>query len=183
MVGEFGAWTPIAAQQISTGYEVALEEVGSGLYGVWDTDSSGNWTSAPISNVSGTSAALESAETSFNFDLNGDGAIGAPAPTVIEVERLDEPADGRDQLPARAERRGNGPLSYGGSPVTVGQFGGWTPVAATQTASGYEVALKLAGSDQFTMWNLDSNGNYLFKRLQHSVGIERPAGIVRAGFR
>jgi len=86
-VGEYGAWTPIAAQQTATGYEVALEEVGANQYGVWDTDSSGNYVSASLSNVSGTSAALESIEASFNDDLNGDGIIGVPLPsnaTVIE---------------------------------------------------------------------------------------------------
>src|SRR5580693_1464904 len=65
-VGQFGAWTPIAVQQTATGYEVALEEVGANLYGVWDTDTSGNVVSAPISNIAGTSTALESIEASFN---------------------------------------------------------------------------------------------------------------------
>ena len=85
--GEYGAWTPIAAQQTATGYEVAWEEVGADQYGVWDTDSSGNYVSAPIGSVLGTSAALESMEPSFNHDLNGDGIIGIPPPsdaTVIE---------------------------------------------------------------------------------------------------
>ena len=60
---------------------------GADQYGVWDTNSSGNYVSAPISDASGTSAALESFETSFNHDLNGDGTIGVPLPsdaTVIE---------------------------------------------------------------------------------------------------
>ena len=86
-VGQFGAWTFLAAQQTATGYEVALENVGADQYAVWDTDASGNFVSGPISNVSGTSAALESIEASFNNDLNGDGTIGVPLPssaTVIE---------------------------------------------------------------------------------------------------
>ena len=53
-------------QQTATGYEVALEEVGANLYGVWNTDASGNFVSGPISNVSGTSLALESIEAGFN---------------------------------------------------------------------------------------------------------------------
>ena len=51
---------------------------------------------------------MELYETSFNDDLNGDGTIGVPlppSPTVIEFLRLDEPADGRDQLLSSAERR------------------------------------------------------------------------------
>ena len=38
---------------------------------------------------------------------------------------------------------GTGPeLQRGGAPVTVGQFAGWTPIGAEQTASGYDVAWK-----------------------------------------
>ena len=81
-VSELGAWTLIAAQQTATGYEVALKEAGANLYGVWDTDSTGNYVSAPLSNVSGTSPALELMETSFNYDLNGDGVIG-PRPLLL----------------------------------------------------------------------------------------------------
>ena len=31
----------------------------------------------------------------------------------------------------------------------AGQFGGWTPIGAEQTASGYEVAWKVTGADQY----------------------------------
>ena len=52
---------------------------------MWDTDSSGNYISDLIGVVSGNSTALESLETSFNQDLNGDGVIGVPA-TVIQTD-------------------------------------------------------------------------------------------------
>jgi hypothetical protein len=41
-----------------------------------NTDNSGNWVSSALDPVSGTSAALQSFETSFHQDLNGDGLIG-----------------------------------------------------------------------------------------------------------
>jgi Domain of unknown function (DUF4347)/Tryptophan-rich Synechocystis species C-terminal domain/Putative esterase len=53
-------------------------------------------------------------------------------------------------------------LSYNGAPVTVGEFaqyGAWAPIAAAQTASGYEVAWKITGSDQYQVWSTDSSGN------------------------
>jgi hypothetical protein len=57
---------------------------------------------------------------------------------------------------------GVGPaLTYGGAAVVAGQYGAWAPIAAEQTASGYEVAWKLAGADQYTVWSTDSSGNYL----------------------
>ena len=84
---EYSGWFPIAAQQTSTGYEVAWEEAGADQYGVWDTDSSGNYVGSSWQRI-GTSFALESIEPSFNDDLNGDGIIGVPLPsnaTVIEL--------------------------------------------------------------------------------------------------
>ena len=51
-------------------------------------------------------------------------------------------------------------LKYAGAAVVAGQFGGWTPIGAEQTATGYEVAWKVAGADQYTVWNTDSSGNY-----------------------
>ena len=58
-VGQFGAWTFLAAQQTATGFEVALKNGSADQYAVWDTDASGNFVSGPISNVSGTNAALQ----------------------------------------------------------------------------------------------------------------------------
>jgi hypothetical protein len=56
---------------------------------------------------------------------------------------------------------GSGPfLMYEGSPFTAGEFGPWTPIGAVETASGYEVALKEIGTDGYTIWTTDSNGNY-----------------------
>ena len=57
---------------------------------------------------------------------------------------------------------GTGPtLKYGGAAVTVGQFDPYVPVAVEQTAGGYQVALKYAAGNQFSIWNTDSNGNFV----------------------
>ncbi|MGA2043831.1 MAG: NF038122 family metalloprotease, partial [Roseiarcus sp.] len=54
---------------------------------------------------------------------------------------------------------GTGPeLKYGGANVVAGGFGGWTPIGAVQTASGYQVAWKMAGANEYTVWNTDSSG-------------------------
>ncbi len=173
VAGAYGSWTPIAAQQTANGYEVAWEEMGADQFGVWDTDSSGNYVSAPIGSVSGTSTALESIETSFNYDLNGDGVIGVPPPpppTVIE-------SSGSMSLLLNGNNyqfKPNGGtavyLSYSGSPIVTGEFGGWTPIAAQQTSTGYEVALELAGTNQYTIWYTDSSGNYLSSPFSSASG-------------
>jgi serralysin len=165
VVGQFGASTPIAAQQTATGYEVALADVGANQYTVWDTDSTGNVVSAPMSNVSGTSAALESMEVSFNDDLNGDGTIGVPVPSNATVIGQSGTASllaaGNTYLIQPNGVAGGVALSYGGAPVAAGQFGAWIPIAAQQTATGYEVAWRVPGADQYWVWNTDSSGNYV----------------------
>jgi Tryptophan-rich Synechocystis species C-terminal domain/Putative esterase len=174
-VGEFGAWTPIAAQQTATGYEVALANVGADLYGVWDTDSSGNFVSGPISNVSGTSAGFESMELSFNDDLNGDGTIGIPVPsnaTVIESSGTTSLLQVGNTYLIEPNGEGAVQLTYGGQPVMVGEFGGLTPIAAQQTASGFEVAWRTPGADVYQVWDTDASGNYVSAPLSNVSGTD-----------
>jgi S-formylglutathione hydrolase FrmB len=64
-------------EQTASGYEVAWKITGADQYTVWYTDNSGNYLSSAFDTASGTSAALQSFETSFHQDLNGDGSIGA----------------------------------------------------------------------------------------------------------
>ena len=155
--GQFGSWTPIGAEQTATGYEVAWRVPGADQYWVWNTDSSGNYVS-DSGILSGTSAALESFETSFQQDLNGDGTIGAPLPAVIESFGSTSLAQSESNYllePAAVK------LRYGEAPVTAGQFGSWTPIGAEQTATGYEVAWRVPGADQYWVWNTDSSGNFV----------------------
>src|SRR5215472_3748842 len=61
-------------------------------------------------------------------------------------------------------------LSYSGAPVAAGQFGTWTPIGAEQTANGYDVAWKVTGADQYSVWATDSNGNYVSNILGAVAG-------------
>ena len=57
---------------------------------------------------------------------------------------------------------GSGPsLKFAGADFVDGQFGGWAPIGAEKTATGYEVAWKDAGTGLYTAWNTDNNGNYV----------------------
>ena len=115
-----------------------------------------------IGAVSGNSTALESLETTFHQDLNGDGTIGLPT-VVIEIVRLDQPGPGRQQLLSRQhQQRHRSRIEISAArPVTAGQFGAGAPIGAEQTASGYDVAWKMPGTDQYTVWSTDSNGNFI----------------------
>jgi Ca2+-binding RTX toxin-like protein len=79
-VGEYGVWIPLGAEATSTGYEVAWKDGSADEYTVWQTDGSGHFLSSTAS-MSGSSSALETSETSFHQDLNGDGIIGVPTTT------------------------------------------------------------------------------------------------------
>jgi serralysin len=159
-VGKYGAWTFIAAEQISGGYEVALHLAGTDQYTVWNTDTNGNVISNGTGGiVSGSSYALQSLEPSFQQDLNGDGVIGIPTIVIESFGSTSLVQAGSNYL-LNPSGGGVGPLlKYAGSTVTVGQYGAWTFIGVEQISGGYEVALHLAGTDQYTVWNTDTNGN------------------------
>ena len=87
VAGQFDAWTPISAEQTASGYEVARKVPGADQYTIWNTDSNGNFISS-IGAVSGSSFALESRESSFHHDLNGDGVIGLVNAHTLAAEAL-----------------------------------------------------------------------------------------------
>jgi hypothetical protein len=156
--GEFGNIAPVGAIQTSSGYEVAWKIPGTSELAFWTTDNNGNYTGNLSGLVSGTSFTVESQETVFGQDLNGDGTIGVTASLIQTV--------GATSLLQIADEyyvytNWSGPeLKYGGAPLTVGEFGNINPIGAIQTSSGYEIVWKIAGADEFALWSVDSNGNY-----------------------
>ena len=159
--GEWGQWTPIGAEATATGYEVAFNLAGTDQFTVWNTDANGNITANPIGTVSGNSLTLEALETSFHQDLNHDGIIGLPAgDTLIEaIGSTSLVQIGSNYVLDKAG--GGAELHYDGAAFVAGQWGGWTPIGVEATASGYEVAFKVAGADLYTVWDTDANGNII----------------------
>ena len=43
----------------------------------------------------------------------------------------------------------------------MGEFA-WAPIGAEQTSTGYEIALKNAGTGEYTIWITDSSGNVTY---------------------
>jgi serralysin len=108
---------------------------------------------------------LEALEPAFQQDLNNDGTIGAPA-TVIEANGSTSLVQSGNNYFLYPVGGSSGPaLSISGAPIMTGQFDPWTPIAAEQAAGGYEIAWKATDADQFTVWQTDSNGNYLWSDL------------------
>ena len=169
--GQTGMWTPIGATQTSTGYEVAWKAAGADQYMIWTTDSNGNY----LSNAQGNGAWVESYETTFNQDLNGDGTVGVPPVTGTVIESSGSTSltvVGNDYYLVSNSTATGPDLKYNGGLVTVGQTGVWTPIAAEQTSTGYEVAWKVAGTNQYLIWTTDSNGNYIGNVQGNGVAIE-----------
>ena len=173
------AWAPIGVEKTSSGYEVALFNASSHLYTVWNTDGSGNVLSASIAGVSGTDTALESIETSFQQDLNGDGTIGIPvASGTIEAFGATKLVQVGNDYFFNPVAGGSGPeLMYGGTPWAAGQA--WAPIGVEKTSTGYEVALLNASTHLYTIWNTDSSGNVLGGFARQCVRHQRGAGIGR----
>ena len=87
VAGQISGWAPIAAEQISGGYQVVWKANGADQYTLWTTDSSGNFVSY-IPAMSGSSSVLKSAETTFQQDLNGDGVLNS-APLGSRTNRFE----------------------------------------------------------------------------------------------
>ena len=159
--GQFGAFVPIGAEQTAAGYEIAWKITGTDQYGIWYTDSNGNY----VSNsdvMAGASASLELIETNFQQDLNGDGVIGhlPSAATIIDSSGT----TGLVQIENNFYLDVDGSkvsLKYAGSAVVAGQFATFRPIGAEQTATGYEIAWKDQAADQYGLWYTDDSGNYI----------------------
>ena len=137
-----------------------LEDSGADQYTVWNTDSNGNICANLDPAVPGSSPALESLETTFHQDLNGDGVIGVPRVAATVIESTDRPALSGSATITQSGRGGHrAHRSNPGLEHYCRAESGWSLIAARRgaiSASGYEVAWKLTGADQYMVWNTDS---------------------------
>ena len=160
VAGQFGAWTPIGAEKVGSGYQVVWKNGGADQYVVWNVDSNGNYVSASAV-LSAASTELQVLEPGFNQDLNGIGGItprmvieSAGSTTLARIANTFVVSPTTSALGQQ--------LKLSGAAVTVGQFGNYTPIGAEQAADGtYQVAWKNGALDQYIGWVVDSNGNYI----------------------
>jgi hypothetical protein len=161
--GQFGSsWTILGAEAVSGGYDVAWKNTATGLYNIWSVDSAGNYVSTLLASAAPNSAALESFETTFHQDLNGDGTIGIITAT-IEASGSTALVQVANNYFLNPVAGGTGPeLIFDGAPLTAGQFGSsWTILGAEAVSAGYDVAWKNTATDLYNVWSVDSAGNYI----------------------
>jgi hypothetical protein len=72
-------------------------------------------------------------------------------------------------------------LKYGGAALTVGEFG-VAPTDAIKTATGYDIAVKILGTDQLSFWATDNSGNYLSTIASHVSGTNATLQSLEAVF-
>jgi serralysin len=164
LAGQFSPFVPIGVETTLTGYELAWKVAGADQYIVWNVDNAGNFVSNMTGVVSGASNTLESLENSFHQDLNGDGLIGVPSATMTLIESAGATnltQVGNDYF-FNPVAGGTGPeLMRSGAPVLAGQFSPFVPIGVEKISTGYELAWKVAGADQYIVWNVDNSGNFV----------------------
>jgi serralysin len=141
---------------------VAWKLAGTDQYTVWNLDSTGHYVSSSFGVASGSNSVVQSFETVFQQDINGDSTTGL-ATTVIETAGSTDLAQVASSYFLYAAGSSSGPqVMFNGAPIMVGQYGGsWALVGGELVSGGYEAAWKLTGTDQYVIWSLDSGGNYL----------------------
>ena len=156
-LGQDGSWRVIGAEQTANGYSVWLRAGTGNYYRQWNTDFAGNYVST-AAETNGGSYVLQSTESTFQQDLNGDGTLGL-ASSEIETVGNTKLAQVADMYFMYQGDGSSGVLvRYNGQTSDPG--GTWKPIGAEQTASGYSVWLS-NGVGQFLEWNTDNNGTYV----------------------
>ena len=159
VVAGAGTWAPIGVEKSATGYLVAWKDSSTGQFTVWNTDNSGNFVSVALGVVAGTNTTLQSLETTFQQDLNGNGTIGLTT-TVVEAFGATRLLQADVYLFTPLASASGPTLSYIGSAVLPGSSS-WAPISVEAASGGYLVAWKDAVSGQFTVWNTDNSGNFV----------------------
>ncbi|MGE0717866.1 MAG: S8 family serine peptidase, partial [Alphaproteobacteria bacterium] len=159
--GQFGVWTPIGVEAAAGGgYHVVYRLGSADQYTAWHTDTDGNYLSSLTGAVSGSDASIRVLETLFSQDLDTNGTVGL-ALTAVEAQGATGLSTGAGHYFLAAGGTPVTTLKYLGTDYIAGQFGGWTPIGAEASAGGgYDVAWKVTGSDQYTVWHTGADGNY-----------------------
>ena len=161
--GQFGTWVPRGVEKVGTVYKLVWQNGTNNEFVIWDVDSGGNFLSQTAT-MTATDPRLVSLEPGFNQDLSASSGIASNF--VVEANgstQLNSVATGGTSayiLSPTGSTLGS-QLKYNGALVASGQFGSWTPLGAELVGSVYKVVWKNGGLDQFVVWDVDSNGNWL----------------------
>ena len=145
-ITQFGGFTPVAVEDFGSSKQLAFETT-AGDYFTWTlTETWGYSTGAWTRSNSSTLATYLS-----SFDL------AAPPPSLIAIESGGSTTLNRDENGKLFA--GDQPILYGGSQITITQFGGFTPVAIEDFGGSKQLAFETVAGDYFT-WTLTETWSY-----------------------
>jgi autotransporter passenger strand-loop-strand repeat protein len=100
---------------------------------------------------------------SLYLSASGAENVEIGVPTVIQTDGTTSLAKIGNNFSLFAVGTLSGPeLQINSAPVVAGvTIGPWVPIGAVQTATGYDVAFKDPGDDEFTVWATNGSGNYV----------------------
>lgn len=151
--------------------KVTIYDAGT-VVGTGTTSSTGAWsvttnalstgTHALTAKVADLAGNVSAASQSVNSVISEASPAPTPTPgTPIESAGKTSLVQVGDNYHLNSSTASGPTLKAYGTAVDVGDFGAWTPIGVEQTATGYQVAWKLTGQDQYTIWNTDASGNYV----------------------
>jgi len=157
-VGQNGAWRALGAEQTANGYSVWWRNGSANQFTQWHTDSNGNFISRDEI-VPASSYALQSSESVFQQDFNGDGTLGVVSSSIETA--------GNTKLAQVADMY----FVYtgdGSSGVILRQSGNYLAAGTMQQVLGVETrtdgdydAMMQVGSNQYEVWQFRANGDWL----------------------
>ena len=152
--GQFGAWTPIGAEQTVGGYVVAWKNGSADQYVVWSTDVGGNYMWQNGGFISASSTLMQALEVTFQQDLSGGGPVASRVTIESAGSTILTNVAGYLLLDAAGSL--SGPLlAYGDQYAT--SFQGGTVMGAEWKGDGYVVAWN-NGTDAYSFWTTDVSG-------------------------
>jgi serralysin len=150
VAGQIQGWAPIAAEQVSGGYQVVWKANGEDYYTLWTTDSGGSFVSF-VPAMSGSSPVLKSAETAFQQDLNGDGVIStAPLSSTGQIALSPNIA-----VPSNA---GGDTFVFASDHSTIENAAGATASGAIEVFGGPATPLQEAQDQHITLQGTSKHG-------------------------
>ena len=153
---QFGGLGADAAVKTGNGYEVAWGDAGANEYTVWNTDANGDYTSSATGVLTGSSSELEAWKATSASSSPASPGRGRRRGTAGQRHKA-KSATCYELNP----RRGDGTVARVPGKPGPASGGTWSPVAGRK--DGNRIRGRLGpelGSDQYTVWNTDANGDY-----------------------
>ncbi|MGJ4950075.1 hypothetical protein [Bradyrhizobium sp. HKCCYLS20291] len=159
-------WVLVGAEAVSGGYDVVWRNTSAGIYNIWSVDSSGKYVATLLPAERPSDPLLENFELTFQQDINGDGIVGLDSGKSswtgdVVLAQLGNGYTLNNVMAGGLISSGLS-LRYQGAAVTLGEFGASvSAVGAVAVAGGFDVLWNDSKTGAYSIWYVDSIGNYV----------------------